>query len=119
MSGVLDTNLYHSDQDQQKYRYDITIRGWRDSADTILGYDDAAEHTYEIVSGQPGAPATRNISIKHSECYIFNSEGSGGVRDDGPVFSVARVAPFYADHADGSSIVVTVNGDVADYSAAV
>ena len=117
-NGVLDGTLYHSDADLQKYAFDCTIKGWRDSADTILGYDDDAEHVVEIISERPGA-ATRSVEIKHSEAYIFNSEGGGGVQGDGPVMATARVRPFYQDHADLGSIVVTVNSDVVSYSALV
>jgi hypothetical protein len=117
-NGVLDGTLFHSDADLQKYNYDCTIRGWRDSSDTIFGYDDAAEHQVEIISPRPGA-ATRSVEIDFPECYIFNSEGGGGVNADGPVMATARVRPFYVDNTPASSVVVTVNSDVADYSAAV
>ncbi len=117
-NGVLDGTLFHSDADLQKYAFDCTIRGWRDSADTIFGYDDAAEHVVEIISPRPGG-ATRSVEIKHSEAKIYNSEGGGGAQGDGPIKATARVRPAYVDHADASSLVVTVNSDVADYSAVV
>ena len=117
-NGVLDATLFHSDADLQRYGFDCTIKGWRDSADTIFGYDDAAEHQVEIISPRPGA-ATRSVEIDFPECYIFNSEGGGGVSGDGPVMATARVRPFYVNNTPASSVVVTVNSDVVDYSAAV
>ena len=117
-NGVLDGTLFHSDADLQKYAYDCTIKGWRDSADTIFGYDDAAEHQVEIISPRPGA-ATRSVEVDFPEAYIFNSEGGGGVQGDGPVMAVARVRPHYVNVGAASSLVVTVNSDVADYDAVV
>ncbi|RLE25611.1 MAG: hypothetical protein DRJ50_02575, partial [Actinobacteria bacterium] len=106
------------DAELQKYAYDFTIKGWRDSGDTILGYDDDAEHVFLITSPRPGV-ATRSLEIKHSEAYVFNSEGGGGVDGEGPVMATARVRPFYVDHADTSSVVCTLDSDVADYAAII
>ena len=117
-NGVLDGTLFDSDAELQKYNYDFTIKGWRDSADTVLGYDDGAEHIFIITSARPGA-ATRSLEIKHSEAYVFNSEGGAGVDGEGPVMATARVRPFYEDHADASSIVVTLDSDVASYLTAI
>jgi hypothetical protein len=117
-NGVLDGTLFDSDAEQQKYAFDFTIKGWRDSGDTILGYDDAAEHIFLITSPRPGA-ADRSVEIKHSEAFVFNSEGGGGVQGEGPVMATARVRPFYVNHGDESSIVVTIDSDVADYTAAI
>lgn len=121
-SGVLDGTLYHSDANLQKYAYDCTIRGWRDSADTIFGLDDDAEHVIEIISPQPGLGVSDDlvsVEVKFPEAYVFNSEGGGGVQGDGPIFSTARVRPFYTDNADGSSVVVTVRCSIEDYDAVV
>jgi hypothetical protein len=117
MSGVLDGNLYNTDVDHGKYSYDCTIHGWRDSADTIFGYDDSSQHSVEIISPRPGG--TYSITINFPESDIFQSEDSGQVSGDGPVFSTARVAPHYTDDASGSSLVVTIVGEVADYDAIV
>ena len=43
----------------------------------------------------------------------------GGVQGDGPVMAVARVRPHYVNVGAASSLVVTVNSDVADYDAVV
>jgi hypothetical protein len=117
-NSVLDGSLFDTDAELQKYAYDFTIKGWRDSGDTIFGYDDAAEHIFLITSPRPGA-ATRSIEIKHSEAFVFNSEGGGGVQGEGPVMATVRVRPFYVDHADASSIVLTIDNDVADYPAII
>jgi hypothetical protein len=113
--SVLDGTLFDLDAEQQKYAYDYTVKGWRDSGDTILGYDDDAEHIFILTSPRP-ASATESIEIKHSECFVFNSEGGGGVQGEGPVMATVRVRPFYANHGDESSIVITVDSDIANYA---
>jgi hypothetical protein len=114
---VLDGTLFAADADQGDYSFDCVMKGWRDSGDTIFGYDDGAEHGVEILSPRSNA-ATYYVSIDHNETNIFQSEGSGGVSGDGPVMAAVRVRPFYSNHGDASAVVVEIAGEVADYSAA-
>jgi hypothetical protein len=111
----LDGNLYAAGAVLGKYSFDVTLQGWRNSADDLYGLDDDAEHTVEIISSRPGV-ATHDVSIMFEEAYIYATE-SASVSGDGPVEFGLRVSPFYANGTSASSVVVTVNSDIADYSA--
>jgi hypothetical protein len=111
----LDGNLYASGAVLGKYNFDCTLTGWRDAADNLYGLDDNAEHTVEIISSRPGS-ATHDISILFEEAYIYATESSS-VSGDGPVEFGVNVSPFYANGASASSVVITVDSGVADYSA--
>ena len=116
MQGVQDGTLYMTGFDAGDYSYDFTISGWRDTADSIYGYDDGAEHGVEIKSERPGS-ATHYISMDHNEVLIKNSESPNETSSDGPKIQKVRVLPAYIDHADGSSVKATVETETADYDA--
>ena len=112
----LSSNLYGAEQSYRKYAVDCTIRGWRDSGDTLVGLDNDAEHTFELISYRPGG-TTRYLSIKFEEAYFLNTEAYT-IGDDGPGMYALRVSPFYGNGASASSIVISLLSDVADYAAA-
>ena len=112
----LNGTLYADDVVYNRYDFDFTVAGYRDSSDTLKGYDDDAEHTFEIVSERPG-DATRYVSIDHDECYALSTEQGGAISEQGPQMVRMRVAPFYDDVAAASSITVTIVNDTADISA--
>jgi len=116
MLSVSDGTLYHTGFDYGDYSYDFTIQGFRAAADTIVGYDDGAEHGVEILSERPGS-ATHYVNIDHNETLIKNSETPGEISGDPPVPQKVRVLPTYINHADGSSILITVETEIADYVA--
>jgi len=116
MLSVSDGTLYHTDFDYGDYSYDFTISGFRAAADTIVGYDDGAEHGVAIKTERPGS-ATHYVLIDHNETLIKNSETPGEISGDPPVPQKVRVLPTYINHADGSSIKITIETEIADYVA--
>jgi hypothetical protein len=111
----LDGELFAAGAVLGKYSFDVMLTGWRNAADDLYGLDDDAEHTVELISSRPGV-ATHDISILFEEAYIYATEPSS-VDGDGPVEFGVHVSPFYANGASASSVVVTVNSDIADYAA--
>jgi len=111
----LDGELYGSDFDLGDYAVDCVVRGWLDASNTLRDLDDDAEHVVEIISPRPG-DATRYLSVKFPECHIFDVE-SYNVGGDAPIEFSARIAPFYDDNADATSVLVTLENDIADYAA--
>jgi len=112
--GVLDGTAYDSEVDRGKFNPDCTITGWRDSADTLFGLCDGADHIYEMISARRDA-SDYTVSVEFPAAKFVNSEGSGQV-SDGPVLATVRVEPHY-DSTDETSCVVTIKSDVADFSA--
>ena len=111
----LDGNLYAAAATLGKYAISCTVTGWRDQADVLYGLDDDAEHTVKINSPRPGV-ATHDIDILFPECFLFATE-QASISDDGPAEFQLQISPFYANATEGAAIEITVNSDIADYSA--
>ncbi len=111
----LDGNLYAASATLGKYMISCTVTGWRDQADTLYALDDDAEHTVKLISPRPGS-ATHDIEVYFPEAYIYATE-STSIGGDGPAEFSVQVSPFFDDAAEGSAVEITVNSDIADYSA--
>lgn len=111
----LDGTLYAAAATLGKYSVSCTVMGWRDQADVLYGLDDDAEHTVKLVSPRPGS-ADHNVEIYFPECYLYATE-QFSISDDGPAEFGLQVSPFYDNAAAGGAIEITVQSDIADYSA--
>lgn len=112
---VLDGLLYASNHEPLKYTYDITVTGFRNAADDLFGLDDDSEKTVGINTVRPGS-ANYDVDFEFEETYVYATEGYS-VSDDGLIPFQARISPFYADGANASSVMITANTEIEDYSA--